>query len=201
MNERSKRISRLLRSYKSRVSYIKAKLVVLVPAQIKALRLRSEDPPMPRQSDLARETEMHQSRISMFETPGMANITLDTLAKIAAGLRVGVAVRFVPFSEMLAWESGFSQDEFNVIRLDHDNDFLEPAASARIGLSRHVITPAAQAAGIWCSYTTARNALNQTTPSAASYAGEALPPGRVEWAPVEHADQPAALALASGGES
>jgi hypothetical protein len=84
---------------------------------------------MPFQRDLARESGLHQSRISVFETPGAANITLETLAKIAAGLRLGVIVKFVPFSEMLRWENSFSPDSFNVVpRLDQDTQFLNPEA-------------------------------------------------------------------------
>jgi len=127
MNDRSNRISKLLSSQKSRASYIKAKLGVLVPAQIRAVRLKSTNPEMPYQRDLAREAEVHQSRISMFETPGAANITLETLAKIAAGLRVGVVVKFVPFHEMLRWENSFSPSTFKVIpRLESDHEFLNP---------------------------------------------------------------------------
>ncbi len=128
-NGRSDRISRLLSSQESRVAYIKAKLAVLVPAQIRALRLRSTNPPMPKQSDLARQSAMHQSRISMFETPGAANITLETLSKVAAGLRCGVVVKFAPFSEMLRWENSFSPDLFNVPRIEEDYEFIRPASS------------------------------------------------------------------------
>jgi transcriptional regulator with XRE-family HTH domain len=129
MSDRLERIYRLLKSQKSRAAYIKGKLVVLVPAQIRSLRLKSTNPPMPYQRDLAREAEVQQSRISMFETPGAANITLDTLAKIAAGLRVGVIVKFVPFNEMLRWENSLSPDNFNVNpRLEEDQAFLNPGA-------------------------------------------------------------------------
>jgi transcriptional regulator with XRE-family HTH domain len=130
MSDRLGRIYRLLKNQKSRASYVKAKLAVLVPAQIRALRLKSTNPPMPFQRDLAREAEVHQSRISMFETPGSANITLDTLAKIAAALRVGVIVKFVPFHEMLRWENSFSPDAFNVNpRLEEDEEFINPLAA------------------------------------------------------------------------
>lgn len=129
MDERSNRISRLLNSQKSRAAYIKAKLSVLVPAQIRALRLKSTNPPMPFQRDLAREPELHQSRISMFETPGMANMTLETLSKVAAGLRLGVKVEFVPFSDMLRWEDSFSPHTFDVLpRLQDDIAFINPDA-------------------------------------------------------------------------
>jgi hypothetical protein len=132
MGERLDRISKLLKSQKSRASYIKAKLAVLVPAQIRATRLKSENPPMPYQRDLAREAELHQSRISMFETPGAANITLDTLAKVAAALRVGVIVNLVPFHEMLRWEDSFSPESFNVEpRLEQDELFLNPSVNVQ----------------------------------------------------------------------
>lgn len=128
-NDRSKLIGRLKADKKFRASYIKAKLGLLVPAQIRALRLRSSTPPMPRQKDLANEAEMHQSRISMFETPGAANVTLETLANIASALRCGLKVEFVPFSNMLKWENDFPQDTFDVVRLDNDYEFINPAAA------------------------------------------------------------------------
>lgn len=83
---------------------------------------------MPRQKDLAVTAQLHQSRISMFETPGMANLTLETLAKLAAAFKVGVIVKFVSFSEMLRWENEFSQDTFVVPKLDEDQAFLNPPA-------------------------------------------------------------------------
>jgi len=82
---------------------------------------------MPRQSDLASAAKMLQSRISMIETPGAANMTLDTLAKLASAFKVGVIVKFVPFRDMLRWENGYSQDSFDVVpRLDQDEAFLNP---------------------------------------------------------------------------
>ena len=126
MSDRSQLISKLKTEQKSRAAYIKAKLGVLVPSQIRALRLKSN---MPRQQDLAEAAHMQQSRISMFETPGSANVTLDTLARLAAVFKVGLLVKFVPFSETLRWENAFSQDEFNVIRLDEDVDFIAPTKS------------------------------------------------------------------------
>lgn len=127
MSERSKRISRLLTEKESRTAYVKAKLGILVPSQIRALRFKSD---MPRQADLAREAGMQQSRISMFETPGAANVTLETLARLAAVFKVGLIVKFVPFSEMLQWENTFSQDSFDVVRLEQDVAFLKPELAA-----------------------------------------------------------------------
>jgi len=81
---------------------------------------------MLRQSDLAREVHMQQSRISMFETPGAANMTLETLSRLAAAFKVGLVVEFVPFSEMLRWEDTYSQDSFNVTKIDDDIAFIAP---------------------------------------------------------------------------
>ncbi len=124
MSERSSLISKLHTSQTTRTAYIFAKLGVLVPSQVRALRLKSGD--MPFQKDLAHVANMQQSRISMLETPGGANVTLETLAKVAAAFKVGVVVKFVPFSEMLRWENQFSQDSFNPTRLDQDTAFLLP---------------------------------------------------------------------------
>lgn len=81
---------------------------------------------MPRQSDLAKAAGLHQSRISSFETPGAANVTLETLSRLAAAFEVGLIVKFVPMSEMLRWENEFSQQSFRVRKLGVDEQFLSP---------------------------------------------------------------------------
>jgi transcriptional regulator with XRE-family HTH domain len=120
---KSSQIINLLRDKHARAAYIRGKLGVLVPSQIRALRLKSA---LPTQKDLAKVSGIHQSRISMLETPGASNVTLETLAKLAAIFKVGLIVKFVPFSEMLRWENDFSQDSFNVIRLEDDAQFIAP---------------------------------------------------------------------------
>jgi transcriptional regulator with XRE-family HTH domain len=147
MSERSKLISKLLTDRKARFAYIKAKLGVLVPSQIRALRLRSG---MLRQADLAKSASMQQSRISTLETPG-ANVTIETLATLAAVFKVGLVVKFVPFSEMLQWENSFSQDLFNVLPLNEDRSFLsppiQPGACANTAPLYDVIAPTSYGAG------------------------------------------------------
>jgi transcriptional regulator with XRE-family HTH domain len=123
MNKRSNLIRRLCGNIDARASYVKSKLGVLVPSQIRSLRLQSD---MPRQSDLASAAGLHQSRISMFETPGAANMTIETLSRMAAAFKVGLVVNFVPFSEMLKWENEFSQDRFRVTPIDQDLEFQNP---------------------------------------------------------------------------
>lgn len=121
-DERSTLVSNLVSDFDTRAAYINAKVSTLVPAQIRGLRLKSETP---RQPDLGRASKMHQSRISMLETAG-ANPTIGTLSQIAAGLKVGLKIEFVSFSEMLAWENNFSQDEFDIVPLDEDTEFINP---------------------------------------------------------------------------
>lgn len=75
---------------------------------------------------------MQQSRVSTLETPG-ANVTIETLATLAAVFKVGLVVKFVPFSEMLQWENSFSQDSFKVLPLDKDKSFLSPSVRTTAG--------------------------------------------------------------------
>jgi transcriptional regulator with XRE-family HTH domain len=133
MRDRSERISRLKNDRKSREAYVGAKLGILVPSQIRALRLKSNTP---KQQALAKLTGIHQPRLSMLETAGAANVTLETLAEIAAIHKVGVIVKFVPYSEMLEWENNYSQDNFSVTPLDRDMAFLEPGKSISFSSAR-----------------------------------------------------------------
>jgi transcriptional regulator with XRE-family HTH domain len=123
MRDRSQLITKLSNSRQSRESYVRSKLNVLIPSQIRALRLRY---PL-KQTELAELADMKQSRISAVERPGQVQFNLDTLIRIAAALKVALKVEFVTFGEMLDWENGFSQDEFNKVTIDNDTRFLNPA--------------------------------------------------------------------------
>jgi transcriptional regulator with XRE-family HTH domain len=124
MSERSNLISRLRTNRDSRAAYIRAKLDVLIPSQLRALRLRQSMT----QAVLADEAGMKQSRISAMETPGKTNFNLETLVSLAATFKVGLIVNFVPFSRMLRWENEYSQDAFDATGIDEDIEFLIPAA-------------------------------------------------------------------------
>lgn len=122
MNERSDLISRLCSKRDFRSSYLRAKLNVLISSQIFALRKRF----FGTQEAFAEATDMKQSRVSAMETPGATNFNLETLIRVAATSKVGLVVKFVPFSEMLRWDNSFVQDEFNVVQIDKDEEFLTP---------------------------------------------------------------------------
>ena len=125
MSEKSKLINRLVNEKEYRAAYIRAKLDVLIPSQLRALRLGQEKT----QKILAVEAEMKQSRISAMETPGKVNFNLETLVSLAATFKVGLVVKFVPFSALLRWENEFSQDSFDVIQIDNDSAFKTSEAT------------------------------------------------------------------------
>lgn len=120
---KAERIQKLRENAEERFACIWSTVSVLVSSQIRALRLHSDTP---RQKDFAKAAGMQQSVISRYETPG-ANVTLETLAKIAAANSVALKVEFVPFSEMRDWEVNFSQDLMRVTRLEEDDALRHPA--------------------------------------------------------------------------
>jgi transcriptional regulator with XRE-family HTH domain len=138
MSERSKLINKLKTSRDSRESYVRAKLRVLLPSQLRALRLRN----CMSQPALAAASGMKQSRISAMEQPGKTNFNLETVVRMAATFKVGLVVKFVPFSEMLKWENEFSQDEFNPVTIEEDIEFQVP------NIPRHVAEQFRLVAGI-----------------------------------------------------
>ncbi|MDR3487188.1 MAG: helix-turn-helix transcriptional regulator [Bradyrhizobium sp.] len=122
MNDRSKLISKLIENRDTRESYIRSKLSVLIPSQIRSLRLRRGLT----QAELGSEAEMKQVRISAVERIGDASFSVETLVRLASALRVGLAIRFVPMSEMLEWENSFDPDSFDVTPLEKDREFVNP---------------------------------------------------------------------------
>jgi transcriptional regulator with XRE-family HTH domain len=115
--------NRLLESRDNREGFIRAKLNHLIPSQIKALRLKQDWT----QSKLAKESDMKQARISAIEKPGEVNFSLETLIRLAAAYRVALQVRFVPFSKLSKWEDEYSQDAFDVTRIEEDEEFSKPS--------------------------------------------------------------------------
>ena len=122
MKDRYLKIEKLINSSNSHESYLRAKLNVLIPSQIRGLRLKY---PLT-QKALGEKAGMKQARISALEQIGEAKYNIDTLIRLAAAFKVGLSVQFVTFSEMLEWENDFSQDEFNVKKIDEDYRFISP---------------------------------------------------------------------------
>jgi transcriptional regulator with XRE-family HTH domain len=113
-------ISKLIKSRDTRESYIRSKLSVLLPAQIRSLRLRREKT----QAELGSDADMKQGRISVLERIGEVSFHIETLIKLASAFRVGLIVKFVPMSEMLEWENRFQPDAFDVVKIEDDLAFV-----------------------------------------------------------------------------
>jgi transcriptional regulator with XRE-family HTH domain len=120
VSEKSQLIDKLKTRNNSRQAYTRAKLSVNIPSQIRALRRKREMT----QGMLAHESDMKQSRISAMERPGTVTFNIETLIRLAAAFKVGLIVKFAPFSEMLNWENSFSQDSFDVSAIDQDSEFI-----------------------------------------------------------------------------
>jgi transcriptional regulator with XRE-family HTH domain len=125
-SKRSKLIDKLRGDRSARESYLRATLNIMVPSQIKALRLQEPWT----QKELGIAADMKQARISAAEKPGKVAFSLETLIRLAAAFKVGLQLRFVPLSTMLDWENGYSQDTFNVMKIDDDHSFLKPKTSS-----------------------------------------------------------------------
>ena len=98
---------KLLGSQEYRDAYVAAHLSNTVAAQIAFLREREGWT----QKELAQKAGMHQSRISALEDPNYENIEIATLRRLASAFEVGLTVRFVPFSEIIAWAGSSSPDK------------------------------------------------------------------------------------------
>jgi len=55
---------------------------------------------------LAESIDTSQNQIYRLENPSTSKPTISTLKKLAAVFDVGLMVRFMPFSQMIAWKSG-----------------------------------------------------------------------------------------------
>jgi transcriptional regulator with XRE-family HTH domain len=124
MNAKFQLIDKLKNNKRIRESYIRSKVSTNIASQIRALRRREELT----QKEMADLTEMKQSRISAMERPD-SRLNIETLVRIAAALKMGLTVRFSSFTDMIGWENGFSQDDFDVLRLDEDAAFLSDTSS------------------------------------------------------------------------
>jgi transcriptional regulator with XRE-family HTH domain len=113
-----------------RRAFVGSQININLPFQIRAL-LRQR--PGWTQETLAQKTGMRQPRVSALMTPGKTRPNIETLRRIAEAFDCGLAVRFVPFSELARWSCNFDPESFQVPPFDGDSGFLdrkEPQAAA-----------------------------------------------------------------------
>ena len=94
--------SRLRRGPEARIRFVESHLSKNLAFQIRAMRDREGWS----QQELAEKLGMNQNAISRIENPGYGKQTLTTLKRVASVFDVCLAVRFVPFTEMVDWVTG-----------------------------------------------------------------------------------------------
>jgi transcriptional regulator with XRE-family HTH domain len=126
-----------LRDPEYRKAFVASQINMGLPFQLRAL-LKSRGKT---QEWLAEKAGMLQPRISGLLNPGKTRPNIETLRRLAEAFDCGLAVRFVPFSELAGWSERFDPESFAVPEFDNDTGFQEPEAPK-------VATAAADAAGV-----------------------------------------------------
>lgn len=104
-----------------RDSYVSAHISNTVASQIEAMR----DARKWTQSDLAAKIGTKQSRVSVLENPDNPNFEVKTLLKVASAFDVGLSIKFVPFSEVVACADNITPD--NLVVAEFAKDSLAPS--------------------------------------------------------------------------
>ena len=108
-----------LKDQEYRKAFVASQIYISIPFQIRSL-LKSR--PGWTQATLAERTGMLQPRISGLMTPGKTRPNIETLRRVAEAFDCGLAVRFVPFSELARWSNDFDPETFSVPDFEHDTD-------------------------------------------------------------------------------
>ncbi len=78
------------------------------------------------QTELAQRAEMKQARISVLENPSNESVNISTLIRLANAFDVGLAVRFVPHSDIARWAVDADAKALGVTSFDGDRLAMEP---------------------------------------------------------------------------
>lgn len=82
------------------------------------------------QEKLAEKTGMRQPSISGLMTPGKTRPNIETLRRVAEAFDCGLAVRFVPYSDLVQWSEKFDPDSFAIPEFQKDREESEKHALA-----------------------------------------------------------------------
>jgi transcriptional regulator with XRE-family HTH domain len=114
------KIAEKLHDPEYRKAFVASEINIGLPFQVRALlKARGWT-----QGMLAEKADMLQPRISGLMSPGKTRPNIDTLRRLAEAFDCGLAVRFVPFSELAAWSEQFDPESFNVPDFEHDPGFV-----------------------------------------------------------------------------
>lgn len=110
-----------LSDHEYRKAFVSSQISVGIPFQIRALlKARGKT-----QEWLAEMTGMLQPRISGLMTAGRTRPNIETLRRLAEAFDCGLAVRFVPFSELVRWSTKFDPESFDIPSFENDPGFRE----------------------------------------------------------------------------
>ncbi len=116
-------LTKELRDKEYRDAYVGSQIRIGLPFQIRAVRKERGWS----QADLAEKCGMAAPRISEIEKPGERRLNIETLLRVAAGLDVGLEVRFVPFSQLVDHSEGFNPDTFTAPSFEQEIADMEHA--------------------------------------------------------------------------
>jgi transcriptional regulator with XRE-family HTH domain len=105
-----------LRDAEYRTAFVASQINIGIPFQLRAL-LKGRGKT---QEWLAEKTGMLQPRISGLLNPGKTRPNIETLRRLAEAFDCGLAVRFVPFSELVSWSEEFDPESFYVPGFDDE---------------------------------------------------------------------------------
>ena len=126
VTSKEKLISKLENNKLYREAYVNEHVKTSVPLQIRHLREQCALT----QTQLAEQAKTTQTVISRLEDPNYGNLTLNSLLKIASALDIGLLVKFVPFSRLLAEFQNLSPTALSV------QSFTEELATLKAGVPR-----------------------------------------------------------------
>ncbi|HLY18357.1 MAG TPA: helix-turn-helix transcriptional regulator [Bryobacteraceae bacterium] len=99
-----------------RAAFVASQINIGIPFQLRALlKTRGKT-----QEWLAERAGMRQPRISGLLSPGKTRPNIETLRRLAEAFDCGLAVRFVPFSELVSWSESFDPESFTVPGFDDE---------------------------------------------------------------------------------
>src|SRR5256885_8922987 len=99
---------RMAKDRRYREEFAAAMLKRMIPYQTRAIRKKRGWSQM----QLAEAAQLTQGAISRAEDPGYGNLTLTTIARIAAGYDLAAIVKLVPFSELVRFSENMSEQNF-----------------------------------------------------------------------------------------
>lgn len=123
-----------LRDAGYRKAFVASQINIGIPFQIRALLKKRGK----KQDWLAAKTGMLQPRISGLMTAGKTHPNIETLRRLAEAFDCGLAVRFVPFSELARWSDEFDPESFDVPEFAEDLGFLEKKSPGVAGVNSPV---------------------------------------------------------------